>query len=82
MVEPLTDDRYAARPREACRWGSAAAVTIDAPITLVSSDWRHVSTSMSSTRASAPMPVEYTSASMPPSFAAASSIASWADLRR
>ena len=49
----------------------AAAVTSAAPVTFVSNTRRHVSASVSTSRANGPMPGVYTSASMPPRSAAA-----------
>ena len=45
VIDALTDDRYAATPFDSVRWGSAAAVTSAAPVTLVASVRRHMSAS-------------------------------------
>src|SRR5688572_9153597 len=54
--EALTDDRYTAAPADSVRWGTAAAVTSAAPVTLVANTRAQVSASVSISLASAPMP--------------------------
>ncbi len=55
VSDALTDERYAIIPDVASRWGIAAAVIHDAPTTFVSSTWRQVSASVSTSRASGPI---------------------------
>jgi hypothetical protein len=55
--DELLDVRKAAVPAERTRCGSAAAVTVAAPITLVSKVARQVAASTSASRASVPVPV-------------------------
>ncbi len=62
-------------PVDAVRYGIAAAVTSDAPMTLVSKMRRQVSASVSTMRTSGLMAGVYTTLSMPPSASAALSMA-------
>ena len=55
VSDALTDDRNAAVPELAVRWGMAAAVMRAAPVTFVSNARRQVSASVSTRRASGPM---------------------------
>ena len=45
--DALTDERYAATPDDALRWGSAAEVTRAAPVTLVANTSAHAPASVS-----------------------------------
>ena len=56
VSDALTDERYTAVPPDAVRWGMAALVTIAAPMTFVSNAARQVAASVSTSRASGPMP--------------------------